>query len=168
MADLGMSTNLTSNEALAHQKAFVEMGLKNRASWFAVIAGLSILNSVLSMSGARLHFIFGLGFTQIIDGLAHRAGSSGYVLDFFINGVIAGVFLLIWHFARKGQAVAWYFGLSLYVIDGLLLLLFADYLSAAFHAWALYRMFPGLKLVPVLRQLEQANATDAVSSSYAG
>ena len=169
MADLGMGSNLTTNEASIAQKKFlVELGLKSRASWFAVIAGLSILNSILSMSGSGFHFIFGLGFTEIVDALAHRAGSAGYLLDFIINGIIAGAFVLIWHFARKGQPAAWYAGIALYVIDGLLLLLFRDFLSAAFHAWALYRMSPGLKLIPILRQLNQASATDAVSSTYTG
>jgi hypothetical protein len=144
----------------------VEQGLKNSASWFVVIAGLSILNSILSMTGAQLHFIFGLGLTQIVDAIAHEAGAAGYILDFIINGIIAGVFVLIWNFARKGQAWAWYGGMILYAIDGLLLLLFKDYLSIAFHAWALYRMSPGLKFIPILKQLNQAIGTGAVSSTF--
>lgn len=148
------------------QKRRIEFALKGPATWFVTVAALSILNSVLSMSGTSIHFIFGLGITQFVDALAHRAGSAGYVLDFFINGVIAGVFVLIWNFARKGQSWAWYGGMALYLLDGLLLLLFKDYLSVAFHAWALYRMSPGLKLLPILRQVEQTSATGGISSTY--
>jgi hypothetical protein len=151
---------------VAQQKLRVEQALKSSASWFLVIAGLSIVNSILSMSGASLHFIFGLGLTQIVDELAHQAGSAGYVLDLIINGIIAGVLVLIWNFARKGQGWAWYGGMILYAIDGLLLLLFKDYLSVAFHAWALYRMSPGLKLLPVLRQLDESASTGSISSSF--
>jgi hypothetical protein len=172
MADPGISYSPSGAPASStppvaqQQKLRVELALKNSASWFVVIAALSILNSVLAMSGASIHFIFGLGLTQIVDGIAHQVGSAGYVLDFVINGIIAGLFVLIWHFARKGHAFPWYGGMALYVIDGLLLLLFKDYLSAAFHAWALYRMSPGLKLIPVLKQLNQTTATGAVSSTY--
>jgi hypothetical protein len=42
----------------------------------------------------------------------------------------------------------------LYATDGLLLVLFKDILSVAFHAYALYRMYGGLKTLPVLRKME--------------
>jgi len=167
MGDPGATFNPTSSQpAASEQKLRVEQALKGPASWFVTVAALSILNSILAMTGAGLHFIFGLGITQVVDEIAHQAGSAGYVLDFIINGIIAGVFVLIWHFARKGQSWAWYGGMALYAIDGLLLLLFKDYLSVAFHAWALWRMAPGLKLLPILRQLEQASSTGAVSSTF--
>jgi hypothetical protein len=166
MADPGFTLTPPSNQpAVNQQRLRVEAALKGPASWFVTVAALSILNSILSMSGAALHFIFGLGITQVVDSLAHEAGTAGYVLDFIINGIIAGVFVLIWHFARKGQSWAWYGGMVLYAIDGLLLLLFKDYLSVAFHAWALYRMSPGLELLP-LKQIEQTNATGASSSTF--
>jgi hypothetical protein len=167
MADPGVNLNPVSTQPNAAQmKMRVEQGLKNSASWFVVIAGLSIVNSVLSMAGAHIQFIFGLGISQFVDAIAHQAGSAGVVLDLVINGVIAGVFVLIWNFARKGQAWAWYGGMALYVVDGLLLLLYKDYLSVAFHAWALFRMSPGLKLIPILQQLNQTTSTGAVSSTF--
>jgi hypothetical protein len=167
MADPEVSYSPSNAQPVVSQeKLRVEQGLKSSASWFLVIAGLSILNSILSMSGATIRFIFGLGLTEIVDALAHRAGSAGYVLDFIINGIVAGVLVLIWNFARKGQGWAWYCGMILYAIDGLLLLLLKDYLSVAFHAWALYRMSPGLKLLPVLRQLDETASTGSISSSF--
>ena len=167
MADPGVNFGPTGSQpAAAEQKLRLEQALKGPASWFVTVAALSIVNSILAMSGASIHFIFGLGITQIVDAGAHQAGSAGYVLDLIINGIIAGVFLLIWKFARQGKGWAWYGGMALYAIDGLLLLLFRDYLSVAFHAWALFRMSPGLKLLPILKQLNQPAATGAVSSTY--
>jgi hypothetical protein len=163
---LGVSSSGTDQSALIAQRLRVEQALKSSASWFVTVAGLSIVNSVLSMTGAGIHFIFGLGLTQIVDELAHQAGSSGYVLDLIINGIIAGVFVLFWNFARKAQKWAWFAGMALYALDGIVLLLFKDYLSIAFHAWALYRMSSGLKLLPILNRLDQASSTGAVSSSY--
>ncbi len=168
MADPGYSyaPSATSQPVAVEQKARVLQALKGRASWFAMIAGLSVVNSVLAMSGASVRFIFGLGLSQIIDALAHQAGSTGYLLDLIINGIIAGVFVLFWNFARKGEKWAWYLGMAVYAVDGLLLLLFKDYLAIAFHAYALYRMSSGLKLLPILERLNQQTATGTISSSF--
>jgi hypothetical protein len=167
MADPGYSyTQGGAGQPVAvEQKARVLQALKGRASWFVMIAALSMVNSILAMSGASVRFIFGLGLSQIVDALAHQAGSPGYVLDLIINGIIAGVFVLFWNFARKGQKWAWYVGMAVYVVDGVLLLLFKDYLAIAFHAYALYRMSSGLKLLPILERLDRQAATGAISTS---
>lgn len=168
MADPGYSYSPSgSTESVAaEQKLRVLQSLKGSASWFLMIAGLSMVNSILAMSGTHVRFIFGLGVAQIVDAMAHQAGSPGYVLDLIINGIIAGVFVLFWNFARQGQKWAWYLGMGVYVVDGLLLLLFKDYLAIAFHAYALYRMSSGLKLLPILERLDQQNSRGAISSSY--
>lgn len=168
MGDPGYSYSPSgSNQSVTvEQKARVLQALKNRASWFLMIAGLSIVNSILAMSGGGFRFIFGLGVSQIVDALAHQAGSPGFVLDLVINGMIAGVLVLFWNFARSGQRWAWYLGMALYAVDGVLLLLFKDYLAIAFHAYALYRMSSGLKLLPILERLEQQSAAGAISTSF--
>jgi hypothetical protein len=168
MADPGNSyaPNTASQPSAVEQKSRVLLALKGSASWFVMIAGLSVVNSILAMSGTSVRFIFGLGLSQIVDSLAHQAGSTGYVLDLIINGIIAGVFVLFWNFARKGEKWAWYLGMAVYAVDGLLLLLFKDYLAIAFHAYALYRMSSGLRLLPILERLNQESTTGAISSSY--
>jgi hypothetical protein len=167
MADSGFSYTAsgTTQPVALEQKARVLQALKGSASWFVMIAGLSMVNSILAMSGASVRFIFGLGLSQIVDALAHQAGSPGYVLDLIINGIVAGVFVLFWNFARQGQKWAWYLGMALYAVDGVLLLLFKDYLAIAFHAYALYRMSSGLKLLPILERLDRQAATGAISTS---
>ena len=152
--------------SVLEQKLRIEHALKASSSWFITIAVLSVVNSVLGMSGASIHFIFGLGITQIVDALAHEAGGAGFVLDLVINGIIAGGFVLFWNFARKGQKWAWYVGIGVYAVDALILLPFKDILSIAFHAYALYRMWSGLKLLPILERLNRSQATGAVSSTF--
>jgi hypothetical protein len=162
---LGVSNPDANQTAIIAQKLCVEQALKGSSSWLVIIAALSLVNSVLSMTGASIHFIFGLGFTQIVDAVAHNAGGAGVVLDLIINGVIGAIFVLFWNFARKGEKWAWLAGMSLYVLDGLILLLFKDFLSVAFHGWALYRMSTGLKLLPVMEKLKQSSANGTISSS---
>jgi hypothetical protein len=92
----------TNSNADVEQKLRLEHALKGSASWFILVGALSLVNSVLGMAGAKIHFIFGLGIPQVVDAISHQAGSAGQVLDLVINGMIAGVFALFWHFAKKG------------------------------------------------------------------
>jgi hypothetical protein len=94
----------------------------------------------------------------VVKALAHQAGSSGVVLDLIINGFVAGVLLLFWNFARKGEKWAFIVGMALYAVDGLILLSLKDVLGTAFHAYALYRMYRGIAVIPVLQRIEQAMA----------
>lgn len=162
--DTGIGVPASPN-GIMQQRLQLEQALKGSASWFLTVALLSIVNSVLAMFGAGIRFIFGMGITQVVDAVAHEAGSAGIVLDVIINGVIVGIFALFWHFARKGQKWAWIVGMGVYLIDGLILIPFKDYLGVAFHAYALYRMFSGFKLLSVYDSLKKQEATGAISST---
>lgn len=152
----GSVPSTSPSPALVEQKLRAEQLVKNGAGWFLAIAGLSIVNSVLTMSGTRFSFIFGLGITQIVDAIARQSGATGSTLGLIVNLFIAGVFVLFWSFARKGERWAFLVGMALYATDGLILLPFKDYLSAAFHAYALFRIYGGMQGIPVLQQLQQA------------
>ncbi|HTC93295.1 MAG TPA: hypothetical protein VK699_07580 [Terriglobales bacterium] len=115
------------------------------ASWFFWIAALSIVNSIISMSGGGWHFIVGMGITQVVDGIGSLTGSSGTAIAFVINLFIAGIVALFGVFARKGQKWAFLVGMILYALDGVLLLVASDFLSVAFHAYALFSIFRGFK-----------------------
>jgi hypothetical protein len=143
--------------AVVEQKLRAEQILKNASGWFLWIAGLSIVNSVLTVSGTSFHFIFGLGVTQIVDGFGHLSGTTGSALGLVVNLFIAGVFVLFWNFARQGQRWAFLVGMALYAIDGLILLPFKDFLGVAFHAYALFRIYSGLQSVSILETLRQAS-----------
>jgi hypothetical protein len=145
--------NLTN---LVEQKLRAERLVKSGAGWFLTIAVLSMLNSVLSMSGGHIRFIFGLGIARFVDGLASQAGQTGFALDLVINGFVAGVFVLFWNFARKGERWAFLAGMALYVVDAIVVLYFQDMLAVAFHAYGVYRIYTGLSGVSVLQKYQQA------------
>ncbi len=152
------SVSSTPSSALVEQKLRAEQLVKNGAGWFLAVAGLSIVNSMLTMSGTHFSFIFGLGITQIVDAIGRQSGATGSTLGLIVNVFIAGVFVLFWNFARKGEKWAFLVGMALYAIDGLILLPFKDYLSAAFHAYALFRIYGGMQGIPALQQIRQALA----------
>jgi len=113
------------------------------AKWFYWIAGLSMINSMVVIFGGNFHFVVGLGITSVVDAMAKQVGSAGSVLDFIINGFVAGIFVLFGHFAAKPQKWAFVVGMALYLLDGVLLLGARDFLSAGFHAYALYAIYRG-------------------------
>jgi len=132
--------SLSPNPALqAVASARVRIGAK----WFYWIAGLSLVNSIVVISGGQFHFVVGLGVTSVVDELARQIGSAGVVLDLVINGLVAGLFALFGYFGCKAQKWAFVMGMALYLLDGLLLLMVKDIFSVAFHAYALYAIYRG-------------------------
>jgi len=159
MATPGFGMNATSQASLTNaveQKLRAERTVRAGAGWFVTVAVLSIINSVLSMSGAGIRFIFGLGVAELVDALAHQAGQTGFALDLIINGLVAGLFVLLWRFARHGAQWAFVVGMAIYALDAVLVLYFKDILAAAFHAYALYRMYTGMSGIPALQKAQQA------------
>ena len=153
--EFGAAGPVASTAAVLEQKLRAEQIVKSAAGWFLAIAGLSILNSVLTMSGTNFHFIFGLGITEIVDAIGRQSGTTGSALGLIVNVFIGGVFLLVWNFARKGEKWAFLAGMGLYAVDGLILIPFKDLLGVAFHAYALFRIYQGLRGIPVLEDLRR-------------
>lgn len=132
----------TNPNAMAQTVALTRVRIG--AKWFYWIAGLSLVNSAVMIFGGNFHFVIGLGITSVVDAMAKQVGSAGVVLDLIINCIVAGVFALFGYFACKAQKWAFIVGMSLYLLDGLLLLTVRDFLSVAFHAYALYCIYRGL------------------------
>jgi hypothetical protein len=161
MASPGVGISSPSQASLTNlveQKLRAERVVKVGAGWFVTIAALSLVNSVLSMSGAPIRFIFGLGITEVVDVLAHQAGQTGVPLALIINGFVAAAFVLFWRFARQGAQWAFIVGIAIYAVDAALVLYVKDILAAAFHAYALYRIYTGMSGIPALQKLQQALA----------
>jgi len=133
------------SQAALEQKLKLQSTMKRGAGWLMAIALFSVVNSALLLSGAKLHFIVGLGITQIADGVGKVGGAAGSVAGFVVSLIAAGVFLLFWKFAREGQKWAFLVGMILYAMDGLIFLGFGLWLDLAFHAFALFNMYKGLQ-----------------------
>jgi hypothetical protein len=131
------------NERVAVSKMVAAARARAGAKWFYWIAGLSMINSIVVITGGNFHFVVGLGITSVVDGVAKRVGNAGSVLDIIINGFVAGVFALFGTFAVKMQKWAFVLGMALYALDGVLLLGVKDFLSVGFHAYALFAIYRG-------------------------
>lgn len=156
MASAGSAPVTLENRDTAVQATAVQATALARVRvsgrWFYWIAGLSLVNSAVVIFGGEFHFVVGLGVTTIVDVLAKQAGTVGIVLDLIINGIVAGVFCLFGFCGSKAQKWAFFVGMALYALDGLLLLMAKDYMSVAFHAYALYCIYRGLAAVDAAAQ----------------
>ncbi len=114
--------------------------------WFFWIAGFSIVNALISLTGTNWHFVIGLGTTDLIDEIAGKSGAaSGKIIALILDIFAAGFYVLYGLFARKGAKWAFIVGMIFYALDAALLLVGQDWLSVAFHAYALFRIFQGFQ-----------------------
>jgi hypothetical protein len=149
MASAGMAPAASAERTQQLNERFAVSRMVNAgrtragAKWFYWIAGLSVLNSVIVISGGNLHFVAGLGITSVVDAAAKRVGSLGMSLNIAITGLVAGMFVFFGMFAGKAKKWAFVLGMALYAADGVLLLSAKDYLSAGFHAYALWAIYRG-------------------------
>lgn len=151
---VGLSNANQATANLIERKLRAERVVKGGASWFLMVGALSLINSVLSMSGSGIRFIFGLGIAEFVDAFAKQAGQVGLVPNLIINAGFAGLLLLFWNFAKRGEQWAFVVGMAFYALDGLAMLAFHDILAVAFHGYALWRIYRGLSGIQVLKQLE--------------
>ena len=97
-----------------------------------------------------MYFVVGLGATLMADSIAvHIAteepdiATTAKVLtigfDIFVALILCGFGWL----SRKRILPVFAIGMVLYVLDGMLFVLFQDWMSVAFHAFALYSMIGG-------------------------
>jgi hypothetical protein len=145
LPELGVrdSTGPTPVAAPAAADAVLEKQLKGGGSWFYWIAGLSLVNSVMALSGKATRFILGLAVTQIFDELAQRTAllAAAVVLDL----LTAAVFVFFGVFANKRHTWSFIVGMALYALDGLIYLIAQEWLGVGFHAFVLFCLFRGFK-----------------------
>ena len=132
--------------------------LNSASSWFYVIAALSVINSLIAAFGAGIRFIFGLGVTSLADEIvvAMQFGAAGKVIGLLFSIAMAGLFVIFGFLARKRMHWAFLIGMVVYLLDGLMLLMFESYLGAAFHAYVLFRLFQGLSASRKLSSMQSS------------
>jgi hypothetical protein len=164
---LAPTTPQTPNQALVEQRLHLQSRVRSGAGWLMAVAGFSVINSTLVFFNANLHFIVGLGITQIADGIGKRAGSGGAIAGFVVSLFMAALFGVFGKFARDEKQWAFLAGMAIYGLDGLIFLAFGQMLDLAFHVFAIYCMFQGLRALGALNKLNGQPANFAVSSTLA-
>jgi len=147
MASAGAAPARVSDQpqsAVAAAKPTFLTRISTGPACFYWIAALTILNSLVVISGGSLHFAIGLGLTAGIDVRARELGLIGTVLDLLISGTIAGIFWVLGNLAGKRIRWAFLAGIALYGFDGLVCLAANDILGAALHAYTIFAISRGM------------------------
>lgn len=123
------------------------------ARWFWWIAGLSLVNTVVLLSGGNFNFVVGLAVTQIFDALFQSIKPLAVIFDVLALGFFFGA----GYFARQGHVWAFAVGGIAYLVDGVIFGFFGDWLPVAFHIYVLFFIYAGWnELRSALRQAAEA------------
>jgi hypothetical protein len=132
----------------------LERSVKNGAGWFYWIAGLTLVNTVMALSGSDSGFVLGLMFTLMVDAFARDIGSVGPILAIVIDVLAAGFFIFLGVFGNKFHKWAFIVGMIVYVLDTALVILGQSWLALAIHVFALWNIFHGYRSIQKLRDLK--------------
>jgi hypothetical protein len=146
-----------------HQKNAQANRLSAGANVFYWIAGVSLLSTIIFWTGKHINFIDSLGATQTINlftkGLMQQLTKLAFIpaaTAFVLNLLIA--LLCVWFGvnAHKGRRSFFLIGMALYLMDMLIVIRSLDFLSIAFHGFALYGLYVGLRACLDVRKGEVA------------
>lgn len=154
---------MTPGNMFATQKSVLMARIANSASWFIWIAGISLINSVFAMTGSSHHFILGLGLTQLIDFIPKS--TTGHAIAFGCDLLVAMTWVLFQWQGKQGKRWPFIVGVIFLVMDTLLLLVFQEWFSAAFHVYAVMQVFVGIRAASELSQVNTAERQQAELNS---
>jgi hypothetical protein len=141
------------------------------ANWFYWIAGLTIITSVIGLLGGGWRFFLSLGTTQLIDGIANAAsqglGNATKVIAFVLDIFITVAFAAFGALAHKKHLWAYVAGMVVFLLDGLVSLVFMDWIGILVHAFVLFVMFRGYQAGRELVALERSFAQEQASAVQA-
>jgi hypothetical protein len=145
--------------ATAAARADIAAALNRSAGWFFAIGALSFVNTITLLAGSDWIFLAGLGITELAAVMARNAGSAANVVALLANTLAAALFIVLGVFSRKGHKAPFLLGMTFYVLDAVILLLFQAWLMVAFHGFVLYRLWQGYSTCSELHAFEQSLAT---------
>jgi len=133
------------------------------AGWFFWIAALSLINSIILLSGGDRHFVVGLGVTSIADAVARTVADQNPEVAGVAKGIafgftvfVAAVVCLFGWLSRRPILPVFALGMILYLLDGLIYVMFQDWMSVGFHAFVLFGMWNGFNAYRQMKAMKAA------------
>lgn len=146
-ARTGITRYVMDEEALRAELLRRESAISGGAVWFYWIAGLSVLNCLVTLVGWHWNFLVGLGIMQLAEGLFQEPSPLVRGLGVVLNLAAAGVFLWLGSQARKRARWAFRTGFVLYFLDSLIFLVLGEFTSLGFHGLALFMILGGYRSI---------------------
>ncbi|HZJ43817.1 MAG TPA: hypothetical protein VFD63_08625 [Pyrinomonadaceae bacterium] len=155
------------------QRLHLSQKYRSGVHWFYWIAGLTLVTSVISLAGGGWRFFLSLGITQLVDAIAVELsaslGNATKVIAIVLDIFAIAVFAVSGWLASKRHLWAYVVGMVLFLLDGVVSLVFGDWLGVIVHAIVLVVMFrafqSGLELAALERaQVSQPQETTVTAS----
>jgi hypothetical protein len=127
----------TRDEMDAAELVELKRRIRGGGNWFYWIVGLSGINTILALAGADLFFVIGLGITQLFA----YYSTAVAIITYIVAGSMLTCFGV---FGTRGKTWAFFTGLVLYGLDGLLFIMVGDWFSILFHILAIVGISRGL------------------------
>ena len=102
-----------------------------------------------------MHFVVGLGLTELADALFHSIQPIAY----FIDTLAVGFFVGMGYFARKGHVWAFIVGGVFYAMDAGIYVYFQEWLPVGFHVYALFWIYQGFAQLRALHAVAETQPT---------
>lgn len=140
---MSSSGRTRAGAAAGLDRVMLERRRRSGALWFYWVAALSLVNSLVALTGQEGRFIIGLGITQVADALAARSG-HGVAVVALVDATLVGGFALLGRFAQRGRLWAFGLGAAVYAVDGLVFLAAHHWIGVAFHVFVLVMAVRGM------------------------
>ncbi|HXM36594.1 MAG TPA: hypothetical protein VN920_15475 [Pyrinomonadaceae bacterium] len=152
--------------------AQLEQRANSGARWFYWIAALSLITSLIMLSGSNWRFILSLGTTQLITDIAKATsrdlGNVGTAIAVVFDLLAAGLFAGLGVLAGKRYLGAFVAGMILFGLDALVLILSQDWIGIIFHVLVLYWIFTGFNACRLLLTLQREAAQNYAVNLVSG
>lgn len=138
---------MEQTNVIDHEREKLTKLIDSGTGFFSAIALFSIINMIIFLVGANIRFIIGLGITDLIVAIgkeAFQGNSTATIIVIIADIVIAAFFFACGIFMKKQLTWVAIFGTIVYIIDGVLLFFIQDFLSLAFHGYALFYIIRGI------------------------
>jgi len=141
------------------QRMLLQMRARAGINWFYWVAGLTIINTIIFVTGNTPNYFLGLGLSQMVDSYTVTVATGTEMAPLMrwvaaaIDVLLAGVFII---FGFRGQRSyrSWIVaGIGLYTLDGLIFLFFSVWLGVLFHAFVIYKLVGGMRAMDELNQM---------------
>lgn len=132
---------------------------KDGINWFYWVAALSIINTIIFVTGSTPNFFLGLGVTQLVNDYTVLVANGTQIAPLMrwvagaIDLLLAGIFIFFGYRGQRSYRSWIVAGIMLYTLDGLIFLAFSVWLGVIVHAFAIYNLVRGLRAMDRLNQM---------------
>jgi hypothetical protein len=147
-------TNEKKDSLLEIDKDLMKERIMSSGKWFFIISLLSLMNVVFYFFKADRYFVLGMGIPFFIDGILENIYGLTKAVGLIANILFIGYFAFMGYLTINQKLYGLVAGLSIYLIDTVIFIVFRDWLGIAFHFIALFMISRGLYNLLKIRKLD--------------